>query len=274
MPRVHLVIDVDNLMHRYHYAFPPLLVDGNPTGATHGFLRAVLSLREEFSATDLVFCFDRGEPVRKKLFPAYKANHKDDATEPYKQKKYLHRQLHELRNNLLPMIGFRNVFSQDGYEADDFVAAVCNHWQVRRAVIVSSDKDLHQCLCDTPAKYVTQYDLNGNGELSKAKFIERYGVYPSEWVQVKAMMGDVGDNIPGIEGVGEKTAIKWLKFGLAEHTKACQGINAGKDVIARNRELMELPYPGLRPVELREDDVTVDSWRAALDEINASHLVM
>lgn len=270
-----LIIDCNNLCARAHYGMPPMVVDDRPTGAIYGFLRTVLDLKDQFAATGLAFCFDRGESLRKKVLPGYKLKAKagENQTDPMRDKKHLDRQLYELRTDILPRIGMNNVFAVDGYEADDLAAAVCSHWAVKYGVIVSSDKDLFQCLEDNHGKKIDQYDLGKKQLVTYHGFERHYGVMAQEWASVKAIAGCLSDNIPGVEGVGEKTAIKYVAGVLPRTHQSYRRIRESARLIERNAALVTLPYVGLKLPELREDEDCYDSWREVLSEFNAERLI-
>lgn len=275
MPRTWAIFDVNNVVARCFYAMPPLIVKDRPTGAMVGFLKAVIDLKDETAATGLAFCFDKGESLRKKVLPQYQANRKADQNgfDPNKDKKYLDRQLYELRTSILPRIGMKNILAVDGYEADDLVAAVCCHWAVKQGIIVSSDKDLFQCLECNVHKRIDQYDLGKKETVTYRSFENKYGVRPNEWSMVKAMAGCTSDNIPGVQGVGEITAIKYINGVLPKTHVTYKRIKDSANLIERNEMLVTLPYVGLKQPELHEDEDTYDSWQDVLGEINAQKLV-
>lgn len=260
-----LVLDVDNLMHRSFHAMPPLEVKGRQTGAIHGFLKSLIQLRATYEATNLAFCFDRGVPKRKEFYSSYQSRR--DVIPPYKankDRKYLKRQLSELRDYILPDLGMSNVFSVDGYEADDLIAALVNSYAVKRGVIVSSDKDLYQCLRGG----ISVHDLDSKIEITEEKFKERYQVTPQEWITVKAIAGCDSDSIFGIKGVAEKTAIRYIKGELGPTFKSYVAIQVGRAIIERNRKLIELPWPGLKLPDLYEDSDTSETWGKVLQSLN------
>jgi 5'-3' exonuclease len=278
MPRLWLLFDANNVMARMFFAIrEPMLVGGLPTNAIYGFLRTVLTLRDQyqkFGGVNFAFCFDKGESLRKKVWPGYKAKGPAPTADKYLDRKYLTQQLYDLRTRVLPRIGYRNVLACEGYEADDLVAACCSHWSVKRAVIVSSDKDLFQCLEEGPRRTITQYDIGTKQEVTRATFFEKYGVMPSDWPRVKAMAGCLSDNVPGIDGVAEKTAIKYVNQCLPHTSAAYLRITRSGDLIARNELLVTLPYVGLKCPELREDEDDDNSWRSVVSALNMKQLAV
>jgi len=109
-------------------------------------------------------------------------------------------------------------------------------------VIASSDDDLLQLL----SPYTSIYNLGRKERYTEQKFIQDYGIQPQEWVEVKKIAGCSGDNVPGVPGVGEKTAIRYLRGELNPDTKAYQKIEQGRKIIERNEDLVSLPFPGTK----------------------------
>lgn len=265
-----LLVDCDNLMHRAFHAMPPLPVDGRQTGALHGFLKSILQLRELYETTNVAFCFDKGPVLRKEICPTYKL--RETATAPAykkdKDKRHLKRQMVELQDFILPDLGMANVLAQDGYEADDLIAGLCNGYAVKRGVIASSDKDLFQCLRGG----ISMHDVNAKEEVTEESFKKKYQVTPQEWITVKAIAGCASDCIGGIEGVGEKTAIRFIRGDLGPKYKQRLAIEAGGELIEFNRRLVELPFPGLKLPDLYEDADTPESWRKVLHSLKMERI--
>jgi hypothetical protein len=157
----------------------------------------------------IAFCFDHGKPKRARLYPAYKANRKPESIEDKEHRSERNRQINLLRNEYLPAIGFKNVFWQEGYEADDLIASIVrSNARLTDIAILSSDKDLYQLL--SPRVFM----WNRGKKTTLQSFYQEWGIKPDRWAEVKAMAGCTSDNIEGIDGVGEKTAIKFLNLVL------------------------------------------------------------
>lgn len=266
-----LVIDSNYLAHRAYHAMKGLSHEGDSTGMLFGFLRDVRQLDDQFRPSRTFFCFDRGRGARREVYPGYKADRDqryEDAT-PEEQDgiKEFRGQVRKLARYYLPTIGYRNIISQPGYEADDHIAAVVD---VRKApvVIVSADQDLWQLL----AADVTQYNPQTGRVATVDTLQAEYGLLPSQWVMVKAIAGCKSDNVPGVAGVGEKTAAKWILGKLNPTTKTCQNIDAAVGMIARNMQLVSLPFGGTEVPRVLEDHVTRDGWRQVLKELGIRSL--
>ena len=199
-----------------------LLIDGNPLMwraayahgehyVAHGIARYFFEVVEKFDCPNALVLWDAGKSRwRSEYFPDYKENRADrkqefDLQEMSEQKKAAQRYLSSL--------GVRNI-TVYGVEADDLISWFSKyfyrHWNFDRIVIASRDRDLWQLINEKVVIYDFLSDMVVDAEVCKEKF----GVYPADIVPYKAMVGDVSDNLPGVKGVGEKTAQKLLaKYG-------------------------------------------------------------
>lgn len=252
-----IVIDVPCLAWRSFYSIGDLSYDGVATGILYSVLHDISSLTDRFGTDRIAFCFDNGRPLRCDIYPEYKASRQKKAEqnpELAKAKGSVQQQLKMLETDYLPAIGFNNVFSQKGFEADDQVAAVV--YQLthdgHRAIVVGSDHDLLQ-LIDYKVRV---WNPVKSLLITKKIFRRQYGIGPAQWSLVKSVAGCATDGIKGIEGVGEKTAIKWIQGILDVNSKARYAIVQGTDIIERNWKLVHLPFAGVQKIELQEDSVT------------------
>jgi DNA polymerase-1 len=241
--RVTLIVDAENILYRAFHVMPPMMSGDRPVSAIVGFFKTVFSVRDRLGTSGCVFCFDSSQSLRRKILPAYKAIRDTPPAAVLWQIK-------ELRDRILPQMGFNNVFAQDGYEADDIIAAVA-FARCKQAVIVSSDKDLLQCL--RPG--VEVYDVGAKCVWTGETFHARYGVTPAEWARVKALMGDGSDNVRGVPGVGLTTALRLVRKEKV-YGSVLRSVAKMPDLIERNLKLMALPLEGVEVPELEEDDDT------------------
>jgi DNA polymerase-1 len=265
-----LLLDVNNLCYRAFYVMGHLSHGDVRTGMIYGFLRDVANLRRQFQTDRVVFCFDHGKNKRENILSQYKETRKANFAKLPKDKQTLllemKQQVELLRTDYLPSMGYNNVFYADGYEADDIIASVCKHQRAgRRYVIVSTDSDLLQLIND-------RVSVHGSRLWNEQSFTDRYGIDPVDWVHVKALSGCSTDDIPGVSGIGEKTAIKFLLGNLSEKSKAHQKIAEGWKVWQNNLALVQLPYYNCPQFDLQDDEVTVEKWRAVADKLGIKSL--
>lgn len=203
-----LLIDGFNLMYRCFFATPALTrADGFPTNALHGWVKSVWRLMDQEKPDHTVVFFDLGGAQdRLALHPEYKAQRKEMPEEMAKQIPYV--------KSLTISLGLAAV-EQNGVESDDLLAscAVRCASQGDEVLIVSSDKDFAQIVSDSIKLLLPPPSAQpklGWRRLDASGVQEKFGVLPSQIVDYLALMGDASDNIPGLSGVGPKTAVKWL----------------------------------------------------------------
>jgi DNA polymerase I len=248
MGELLLVVDCNFICYVNKYSLSQgLSYRGNRTEIIFGFFRHLLELARKFESTHFAFCWDSRESLRKKLLPEYKSNrHKEDRSEEEKSADIIaFQQFDEIRLNALEMFGFNNIFHKDGYESDDLIASLVKSRQGTN-IVISSDNDLLQLL-----DFCSLYNISKKETTTKTIFIRNYTIEPSQWVDVKSLAGCTSDNIPGIPGVGDKTAIKYLK-GELKKGKALEKIQSSLSISDRNRALVSLPFEGLEMLPLRK----------------------
>ena len=214
-PGDHLyLIDGSGFVFRAYHALPPLTrkTDGLPTGAVAGFSNMLWKLLEDTKAGDkpthLAVIFDAGrKSFRNDFFEDYKANRSDPPDDLVPQ--------FPLTRDAVRAFGVACVEKQ-GYEADDLIATYARIARETgvRVTIVSADKDLMQLVRDSQ---VEMLDTVKNRRIGPAEVIERFGVPPEKVIEVQALIGDPIDNVPGVPGIGVKTAAKLIgEFGDLE----------------------------------------------------------
>lgn len=262
-----LIIDVSYLSHRAFHTTGFLEHLGNPTGVLFGVLRDIQTLTARWKPDKFVFAFD-GPPPNKRLalYPEYKGNRvakrKEMTDEEREARAGMHKQIDQLRSELLTKIGYSNIFCERGYEADDIIAKVChdNHDKVK--CIVSSDEDLFQ-LIDVNTFC---YNVRRQGVVGSVEFAEKYnGITPDQWPLVKAIAGCSGDNVQGIQGVGEVKACQYLLGTMNQKTKTYSKIESNTELIKRNLPLVRLPFPGLPEFIIRDDNPSRRNFNDVLD---------
>jgi len=236
-----ILIDSNNLAYIAYYSLGELSEGEERTGTIFGFLNIVNRIAGRFGP-NMVFCFDSKTNLRKEADKEYKANRrKDMTTDEAIEMAAMHKQITQLRREILPSLGFKNTKVKRGYEGDDIIAYYAKKYTNKTIIIVSTDKDLYQLL----TKSVSIYNPRTHNIYTIKSFIKEYGVKPNKWAKVKAIAGDSSDNIKGVWKVGEKTAIKYIKGQLKTTTKAYDNIALSKEAIKGFMELVELPYMGI-----------------------------
>ena len=261
MKRRYLILDCNYLAHRAKHVFGELSDKGSATGVVYGFLKDILTLRERFDTNRFIFCWDYGKNLREKAYPLYKQNRRVKVLEDDEQEfeNAFRLQVDQLRGIYLHTIGYRNIFYQEGYESDDVIAIACQNLvpDLEEGIIVTADQDLFQLI----RRNIDWYNPRSKELVTKVRFEKTFGISPRKWAKVKAIAGCTSDNVKGIEGVVNKTAIQYLRKELKKTTKAYKNIKAGwKNTVLRNRTLVELPYKGTKPIRLVEDKVTQKGW--------------
>lgn len=191
------LLDVSYFTFRAYHALPPLNTsEGVPTNAVHGVANMLDKLVRVNGARYIAACFDSpGDTFRNEIYPDYKAN-RDDPDEDLKVQFPLVERL--VRAMAIPAVRIQE------YEADDLLATLAHRLssQADEVVIVTGDKDLMQCVNER----VSLYDPGKNKHFREPEVVEKFGVPPGAVTDVQGLMGDSTDNIPGVRGVGPKTA--------------------------------------------------------------------
>ena len=267
-----LVLDAHYLCHRAFHSQRGLTWDGVPTGVLYGFLKGIIHLKELFLTDRVAFCFEGHNVLRKVEFKDYKAKrslgHGEDP-EKIEARKELHTQVNKLREVYLHEIGFRNIFFHPSYESDDIMAQLATRDD--DVILVTSDADMYQCLRPN----VRMWDPNKQKLFTEKWFTEEYKIKPRQWAVMKAIAGCSTDGVPGIYGVGETTALRFIRGELAEDSKQWNSImcGAGRMIVNRNRRLVELPYLGAPKPELEEDEVTIKGWNTVCKRLGFRSLM-
>jgi len=196
------IIDTFGFFFRSYFALPPLRnTEGFPTGLLTGFANLVDSLHRDHSTDYLVFALDaKGKTFRNDIYPEYKAN-RDAAPDD------LVKQL-PVAIEWIDQMGFANL-SREGFEADDVITTVTKFAREKgmKVRIVSHDKDLYQMIDDG---VVVMYDSVKKQEVDEQACVDKFGVYPKDFINFQAILGDSSDNVPGVKGIGKVGASKLI----------------------------------------------------------------
>ena len=239
-----ILIDGHSIMNRAFYAIPLLTnKDGEYTNAIYGFLNILFKLIEEENPTYIGVSFDLPKPTFRHLkYSDYKGNRKKSPEE--------FRSQIPLMKEILKAMNI-NIYEKEGYEADDVLATVAKkaeHLGIS-PIIVSGDRDLLQVATDI-IKIKLPKTKGGKTETEDyfaSDVIEKYGVTPQEFIEVKALMGDASDNVPGVPSIGEKTAIKIINEyktveNAIEHALDIKPKKAGENIIQYKEQALLSKY--------------------------------
>lgn len=201
-----LILDGHSLMYRAFYAMPNLSnSEGLFTGAIYGFSNMLFKMIDEIEPDYIVATFDRSKPTfRHESFEEYKAGRKTMPDE-------LRMQFPIVKDMLNKMA--INIFELDGFEADDLIGTLATYVEKEgmEVYIVTGDKDALQLATENIKVVINKKGVTEKEIYDEKRMIEEYGVTPEEFIDVKGLMGDKSDNIPGVPGIGEKTAFKLIK---------------------------------------------------------------
>lgn len=208
-----IIIDGSSLIYRAFYALPLLSTkDGVYTNGVYGFMTMLYKVIDEYNPKYLCVAFDKKSPTfRHKEYDLYKANRQKAPNELSIQFPILKEILSIMNISQLEI---------DGFEADDIAGTIARFGEKENleVILVSGDRDYLQLASEKSKVLVTKKGITELEEFDEKKMIETYGITPTQFIDLKGLMGDKSDNIPGVPGIGEKTGIKLLKeFGSIEN---------------------------------------------------------
>ncbi len=245
---IFMLVDGSAIVHRAYHAMPPLArSDGTPTGAVQGFFSMILKMMQQLRPAHIAVAFDRPVPnFRKELFKGYQA------------------QRPAVDSDLSPQFGIIQdilveakipIYAVDGLEADDIIGTIAEKAKEtgHLVYIITGDRDMLQLINGktkvlAPIKGISEMTL-----FDAEKVREKYGINPSEFVEMKALMGDASDNYPGVSGIGPKTA-----SSLITEYKSVDNIYKNIDKIKeRNPKLAEKLVNGEENAHLAHQLATI-----------------
>ena len=269
-----LVFDGHALLYRAYHAFPDLTApDGRLVNAVYGFTRIMLTVLRRYDPQYLAVAFDHPtKTFRHDKFAEYKAN-RVEMPDELKTQSQLVREM--VKNLNIPQ------FELAGYEADDLIGTLAAQVQQQgqlSVVIVTGDKDLLQLVNDSVHVFIPKRGQKGEDiEYDRPQVQKKMGVTPDRVVELKALMGDASDNVPGVRGIGQKTAQKLIaEFGNLERLYQAVGeesagqqqpllkgsvlekLKAGRDSAFASRELVKIDTHA--PIKLELADCLVSGY--------------
>ncbi|MEV5411803.1 DNA polymerase I [Thermopolyspora sp. NPDC052614] len=242
-----MLLDGHSLAYRAFYALKEanlVTTDGQHTEAVYGFTSMLVNLLRDERPGNVAVCFDRSEPTfRHESFQAYKANRQETPEDFRGQMSLIHEMLDALR---IPHL------SVPGFEADDLIATLSTRAaeQGMDVLIVSGDRDNLQLVSDKVTVLMTRRGISDMTRFTPEEVVAKYDLTPAQYPDFAALRGDPSDNLPGIPGVGEKTAAKWVReFGSLEELvnrvdevkgKVGEKLREHLGQVIHNRQLTEL----------------------------------
>ncbi len=216
-----LLIDGNSLFNRAYYATPGsfTMSDGTPTNAIFGFTNMLLKAITDFSPKYIAVAFDVHAPTfRHKMYDGYKATRHPMPDELRVQVPLIKKMLSAMKIKY---------FECEGFEADDIVGTLAKEYS-GETVVLTGDNDYLQLISDTTTVYITKKGLTDMAKMDVQNLLDEKGLTPSQIIDLKSLMGDSSDNIPGVKGVGEKTALTLIttygsREGVYEHIEEIKG---------------------------------------------------
>lgn len=258
-----VVIDGKSVFYRGYYAMPNLsTADGTPTGGVFGFVSLALEIIKQLKPDYVAVAWDKPKTnIRKRLeiYPEYKAGRKPAPADFYEQVPILH--------ELLEAFGWP-MYEIDDYEADDIMATFARQAEARgvETCLVTSDLDALQSVSSLTRVFAMKQGFSKIDEFTPAVFEEKYGIKTEQFLDLKSLMGDSSDNLPGVPGVGQKTAVKLLQAygdldGVYAHVDGINGalgqkLRDGKDLAYLTKQVARI-WSDI-PVELDWDVADVE----------------
>lgn len=257
-----VLIDGKSVFYRGYYAMPNLSTkDGTPTGGVYGFATLSLEIIKRLKPDYVAVAWDKPKTnIRKRLaiYPEYKAGRKPPPADFYEQIPILH--------ELLASLGWP-LYELDDYEADDIMATLAKKADSKglETILITSDLDALQCISDHTKVYALKKGLSNIEEFHSDSFTAKYNLRPNQFLDLKSLQGDSSDNIPGVPGVGAKTAISLLQKyenldGIYENVELISGsvhdkLVNGRDLAYMSKRLATLFTDAPLPLDLDAMDV-------------------
>jgi len=255
-----LLVDTSSVLHIVKHSGKKQLKEKDlPTYILYGFLLKLQLFMRKTKSDVCVFANDgpSKESLRAKLYPTYKEKRNDKTKKTEEEIAFdnmAYNQFNQVKDDILPMLGYSNIFATKGLEADDIIGKICKTYTHCEIFVVSTDEDMYQLLSEKVCVLnpkTTQY-------FSMKNFVDKYGILPHFWKRVKAIGGCTSDEVKGIQGVAEKTVLKYLKGELPIHYKSYQAIISpeGRKITNRNKALVILPFRRTPDYKVEEDKIS------------------
>lgn len=245
MPKL-LLVDGHSLAFRAYHALPANMAtrSGEPTNATYGFMSMLLNVLKEHQPDYVAVAFDVGKTFRHEQFPDYKG-HRERMPDDLAHQVERIQQVVEALN--IP------IFTRDGFEADDVLGTLAKQAEAQgvETLIVTGDRDIVQCVTDRVHVLTSGRKFSDTIVYTPETVRERWGLAPRQLIDLKALLGDTSDNVPGVKGIGEKTATTLVQTygsveGIYEHLdeitpkRVQEALAQGRDAAFLSKQLVTI----------------------------------
>ncbi|MCA9348781.1 DNA polymerase I [Candidatus Saccharibacteria bacterium] len=268
-----VIIDGMSVFYRGYYAMPSLSTkDGTPTGGVYGFTSLALEIIKQLEPNYVCVAWDKSKTSTRKrldLYPEYKAGRKPPPPDFYAQIPIL--------KELLEAFSWP-LYECDDYEADDIIATLAKKAEAKdiQTIIIGSDLDLLQAVTAKTHMYALKKGFSNIQQFDEAEFENKYGIKVEQFIDLKAIMGDGSDNIPGVSGIGKKGAAELLQqFGTLENVyenldlvkeSMRKKLEASRDMAFLSKKIVTLMLDAPVDLDLKAMDVNdVDAARVRAD---------
>ena len=268
-----MLLDGHSLAYRAFFALPVenfSTTTGQPTNAVYGFTSMLVNVIRDEKPTHIAVAFDVSRKTfRSEMFPDYKAN-RESSPEAFKNQV-------PLIEEVLTALGVK-ILKVDGFEADDIIATLKKQAEADKyeVLIVTGDRDSFQLVDEHTTVLYPRKGMSDLARMTPDAVVEKYGLTPTQYPDFAALRGDPSDNLPGIPGVGEKTATKWIvEYGSLGNLidncdkvtgKVGDSLRANVANVLLNRELTQLHSDV--PMDLHVDDCGLAGFdRSAVDQL-------
>ena len=198
-----ILIDGNSLINRAFYSMPPLSVNGVYTNAVYGFLNMLVKLINDLKPKYIATAFDlKDKTFRHELYSDYKANRKGMPDELASQLPILKEVLKSLNIK---------IFECSGFEADDILGTISKKYKNAKTSILTADRDMLQLVDENINILLTKKGISELMTVDEKTLLNEFGLKPEQVIEYKALLGDASDNIPGVMGIGEKTALNLIQ---------------------------------------------------------------
>lgn len=257
-----MIIDGSSLVHRAFYALPPLTTkDGLHTNSVYGFMTMLYKLKEEYDIDYLMVAFDmKGPTFRTEMYKEYKGHRKSTPPELREQFPLVKEILASMKIPVLEMME---------YEADDIAGTLAKKGESegKNVILVTGDRDYLQLASEFTRVLITKKGITEMVEYYDKDIVEEYGITPEQLIELKGLMGDSSDNIPGVPGIGEKTGLNLIReFGSIDGVyenidkvtgkKRVENLVENEDLARLSRDLGRIKLD--IPLDIEIDDMKIE----------------